>query len=56
MMDIRDLPISYQEMYEERSAIMQYDGGIDKDEAENLAHEEVMAIYINDKEKGLIWD
>lgn len=35
----------YKELFEERAAIMQYDGGMSKDEAELKAKEEVLAIY-----------
>jgi len=30
------------EAYEERAAIMEYDGGLSREEAERLAYEEVM--------------
>lgn len=39
----------YKELFEERAAIMQYDGGLSKDEAELKAKEEALAIY---KEEG----
>ena len=35
----------YKELFEERAAIMQYDGGMSKDEAELKAKEEVLEMY-----------
>lgn len=38
----------YKELFEERAAIMQFDGGMSKDEAELKAKEEVLTIYRED--------
>lgn len=38
----------YKELFEERAAIMEFDGGMSRDEANLRAKEEVLAIYRED--------
>ncbi len=40
----------YKELFEERAAIMEFDGGLSKDEAELLAKDEILKLY--EKEGG----
>jgi len=39
--DIDDLPMDWRIEFEERAGILEYDGGLDRDEAENRAKQEM---------------
>ena len=43
--------IDYRELYEERAAIREYEGGYSRKEAEMLAYKETQDIIKNDKAK-----
>lgn len=48
----RDWPDEWQEMYVERAAIMEFDGGLSRQEAEHRAEEIICAVYRRRQCKG----
>lgn len=49
------LPEAYHEVFDERAAVREFDGGFPRDEAEKLALEDVRRIWMKDQNKDWPW-
>jgi hypothetical protein len=47
------MPKDYKELFEERAAIMQFDGGLSQKEAEEKAVAEITSLWLDDEKLSL---